>query len=353
MYIPENVVLQLHGLSCEEVATEFGLEVKGHMTHCFKHEDRVPSLGFKGNHWKCFSCNAGGDAISLIQEMFSVSFAEACEILCDKFNIVLPNVGRLPKAKCVNLLTIPRTVSFSPKNTEPEFDREVAEFILMNTKLTRNGMAFVTNERMLDVRTVETLRIHSIDSFSRLRDLLVNSFGKERLKGAKVLKEDGTHMTIDVPSLIIPYYDENGVLIGLQTRYLGKGKPNFKIPRFKRICNSKIRLYNLPVLKRIAGGGKLFITEGITDCLALLSAGYNAVAIPSASSLPMGDLEKLCRFNLYMVSDRDKAGQDSYMRLYGIMLRYGCVLKQVALPTGFKDYSEYYLNSKNKNGERG
>ena len=47
MRIPTDIVNQLHALDCEDVAKRFDIHVKGHMTHCFKHEDKVPSLGFR------------------------------------------------------------------------------------------------------------------------------------------------------------------------------------------------------------------------------------------------------------------------------------------------------------------
>lgn len=55
-----------------------------------------------------------------------------------------------------------------------------------------------------------------------LKDIIQVQFGINRLKTAKVLTSNGKYLTIDAPSLIIPYYDESNNLIGLQTRYLGK-----------------------------------------------------------------------------------------------------------------------------------
>lgn len=54
-------------------------------------------------------------------------------------------------------------------------------------------------------------------------------------------------------------------------------------PRFQFISSQKTRLFNLPVLNTMKFGEDLYISEGITDCLALLSAGKKAVAIPSAT----------------------------------------------------------------------
>lgn len=52
MKIPNEILHQLHEMNCEDVAKRFGLEVKNHMAHCFKHDDRIASLSFRKNHWK-------------------------------------------------------------------------------------------------------------------------------------------------------------------------------------------------------------------------------------------------------------------------------------------------------------
>lgn len=57
MRIPDEIIRQLHEINCEDAAKRFGLDVKNHMAHCFKHNDRIASLGFRNNHWKCFSCD--------------------------------------------------------------------------------------------------------------------------------------------------------------------------------------------------------------------------------------------------------------------------------------------------------
>ena len=92
---------------------------------------------------------------------------------------------------------------------------------------------------------IEFSKIHSIEETNHLKDIIQVQFGIARLKTVKGFNIKWKISTIDTPSLIIPYYDYNNNLIGLQTRYLGKVQPDFNIPRFKRICGSSIRLYNL------------------------------------------------------------------------------------------------------------
>ena len=146
--------------------------------------------------------------------------------------------------------------------------------------------------------------------------------------------------------MVIPYYDMNNNVIALQTRYLGKNK---SIPRFKLICNSSKKLYNTSILSELRKGDRLFIMEGITDCLAMLSSGNNAIAIQSATSIPEMELDKLSGLSLFMVPDTDDAGQKAFRRLYQIFLRYGQQLTRVDIPHNVKDYSAYYKTCTQRN----
>ena len=45
------------------------------------------------------------------------------------------------------------------------------------------------------------------------------------------------------------------------------------LPRFQFPKGSTCQVFNLPVLETLESGDELWITEGVSDCLAMLSAG--------------------------------------------------------------------------------
>lgn len=78
--------------------------------------------------------------------------------------------------------------------------------------------------------------------------------------------------------------------------------------------------------------------------------GENAVAIPSATILPLEDLVTLRSYDLHMYPDQDEAGQLAFMELRSFFVNHYAMLKEEKLPEGVKDYCDYYRQtSQNEN----
>ena len=162
-----------------------------------------------------------------------------------------------------------------------------------------------------------------------------------------------------IPWLQIPYYSQEGRLIGVQNRRLEvqefkgfkelKGLKELKgVPRFRFPQGSECGIYNLPVLNRLKAGEKLYITEGCSDCWAMLSAGHKAIAIPSATLLKRKDVELLSTLNselsteFHMYPDCDVPGERLFLQLKEMLPN----LVRHQLPPGCKDFSDYYVGLK-------
>jgi hypothetical protein len=122
------------------------------------------------------------------------------------------------------------------------------------------------------------------------------------------------------------------------------------LPRFRFPQGAECGIYNLPVLNLLKPGETLFITEGCSDCWAMLSAGHKAIAIPSATLLKRRDAEQLSTLSRQlavgfgMYPDNDVPGERLFLQLKEVLPS----LMRYQLPAGCKDFSEHYLQIKNK-----
>ena len=71
----------------DEVAKWLGIEVRGGKAKCPFHNDQTPSLSFKDGRFKCFGCDASGDAIDLVAKLRYISTAEAANLICETFHL--------------------------------------------------------------------------------------------------------------------------------------------------------------------------------------------------------------------------------------------------------------------------
>ena len=131
----------------------------------------------------------------------------------------------------------------------------------------------------------------------------------------------------------------------------GQGSECREAPRFSFPYGSRCTVYNLPVTAMLRPGEPLFITEGCSDCWAMLSAGHKAIAIPSATLLSQADkallrdLAQRLGTSFHMFPDRDAPGERLFMQLREVLPG----LQHHQLPVDCKDFAEYYVSALAKN----
>ncbi len=225
------------------------------------------------------------------------AFKEACQWLANEHNVIL--------------------TEYKPSETKPAkpFDSSRFSRYFEHPFLNEAARRFLFEERRLDPRVVRWCRLTS---------------WRDR-QGVSWLQ--------------IPYYNMEGRLVGVQNRNLVKGG----LPRFRFPQGSECSIYNLPILNQLSPGEALYITEGSSDCWAMLSAGRKAIAIPSATLLKPKDVEQLsvvsCQssIRLHMFPDRDEPGERLFLQLKELLPN----LEHHQLPPDCKDYSDYYVKIQN------
>ena len=290
---------KLRDLPIEGVAERLGLSVSRHKCLCPFHDDHHASLSFsvRKNTCRCFVCMTESmGTIDLVMRYMNKDFREACRWLADEAGVVLI---RPPLA--------PPTQEGKPR----PFEAARYERFFERPWLNEAARKFLYEERRIDPRVVRWSRVTS---------------WKDR---------DGVNW------LQIPYFNQEGKLVGVQNRNLVKGGR----PRFKFAMGFAPPIYNLPVLNMLMPGDVLWIAEGCSDAWSMLSAGHKAIAIPSATLLNRQDVELLqalrsersVRFEMW--PDNDMPGERLFLQLQKVLPD----LVHHQLPPGCKDFSEYYL----------
>jgi len=83
-------------------ARSYGVEVhRGNMALCPFHRERHPSCKLYADHYYCFGCQAHGDVIKLVQELFSLSAIEAVKQINSDLGLGL-DVDKPPDMEKVN-----------------------------------------------------------------------------------------------------------------------------------------------------------------------------------------------------------------------------------------------------------
>ena len=321
--LEKTTILQFRHLPIETVAERLGLHVARHKSLCPFHDDHHASMSFSTsrNTFRCFVCGASGGTIDLVMRHLGKSFPEACRWLADANNVILEEYK-------------PQT----PADGKPArpFDASRYGRLFEHPWLSDKAQRFLFEERRLNPRVVAWCRLSS----------WTDRYGTNWLQ--------------------IPYFDQEGRLIGIQNRNLDyrkaekevfhekdkadkevlheKDKADKEVPRFRFPYGSRCSIYNLPVTAMLRPGEPLYITEGASDCWAMLSAGHKAIAIPSATLLGnadkrlLKDLAERLGTTFHMFPDRDAPGERLFMQLKEVLPQ----LEHHQLPVGCKDFAEYY-----------
>lgn len=360
-------IQKLRELDILQVADLLGMGLRNKRALCIHHDDHHPSLAFnvKKNTCHCYSCGFSADTIGLVRERLNLGFSEACRWLADHFDVYIGDdrYGNSAKYgnsaryadKCADkkVLTASdrRMASLRAHFAETHVshghvasssvDVEFYQQMFRQMHLSESGQRFLFEERLLSPEALKVCQIVSTE-----QSVCMARVGRG---------------VFDGPSLIFPYFDQEGRLVSVQSRYLGKPKSESsfdmekvsideakpkEIPRFKFAPGSHRMIYGLDRLKDYSPDEPLLITEGPSDCWTALTLGFHAIAIPSATLFDRRFQGLLAGRNLHIFPDQDEAGLSLYFELKKSLPS----LVYHQLPEGCKDLSEYYLKLRRSEG---
>ena len=390
---------KLRDLPIEEVASQLGLQVARHKSLCPFHSDHHASLSFntRKNLCRCFVCmDESLDSIGLVMKSLHVDFPKACFWLAERNGILLEK-GRGRNGWRRDCSSSPAASAVSPASSAASTVSPASSAAsAASTVSAASSAASALSAASAAPHSFDAARYARFFEHPWLNEAACRFLFDERKIDGRVARWCRLSSWTDrkgVNWLQIPYFDKEGRLVGIQNRNLdfhrksrptdsmdsektGKsscptdftddtdskdsedskvsigsedGTDSEEAPRFRFPYGSQCGIYNLQVLNLLTPGERLFITEGCSDCWAMLSAGHKAIAIPSATLLKPEDRDVLAYISetfgveWHMFPDRDAPGERLFLQLKEILPS----LIHHQLPLGCKDFGEAYLKGFN------
>ena len=303
---------------CRDLGIELSTRGRWRVCRCPnpEHEDRHPScrVNVNTNRFRCFSCDAHGNNIDLVLMARHCSYNEAVRFITGE-NVELKNVQDAPPdttPAMANLLDIQWLHELvSPRDYYQCLSPWAKDFL---------------SKRRIDPNIIDTKGIVSID-----RPVATQRTKRKSSRGHLYTP------TFPAPSLLFPYRDENDIIINLQARL---DKPDVNQQRFHFPPGCHTSLWNPHDALKLPDGSDLWLCEGVSDAMALMTSGRPALAIASATSLTQEASDFIAqqstRLRLHIYPDNDAPGQRLYQQLLGI----SSSIRRHCIPDGIKDFGE-------------
>ncbi len=330
---------------------------------CPFHQDKRPSMHVNPQKgiFKCFSCGAGGDALSFIIKIEGKEFKEVIEELAEQFGIELPKkfagASNLKPLKDQMIAACAKAVKFYTKNLMTSNDAVKARTYLKSRDITDDvikeyGLGYAPNK------------------YTDLYNELKSEFSTEVLEKAGLILKGKNNDWIDRfrNRVIIPIRNENGDFVAFGARAIEEGQnPKYLNSSDSLIYNKSKILYGLYHAKNaIAERDGVVIMEGYFDVISAQTHGVKNCVASCGTALTPEHIKLISRYTksrrIYLSFDTDIAGQNATQKGANIIReafkglgnikqydeghlgksddRYSCEIRVVCPPNG-KDPDEF------------
>lgn len=313
---------------------------------CPFHDDHSPSMSVSREKqiYKCFSCGAGGNVFTFVQDYENITFLEAVKKLADKVGIL------------VNL-----NVGYKETNKYPDYYEmyELANKLYinnLNTTLGKEARAYL-NKRGLDANVIKEFKIGLA---LNQKDTLVNLLLKKGFKEEK-LEEYGLATKHQYGSsdkfyqrIMVPLFDLQGRVVGFSGRIYNDLQENKYVNTKQTVVFKKGELlYNYHRAKDIARKkNRIIVVEGYMDVIGLYKIGINEVVATMGTAVTKEQLLEIKKMakEIYLCFDGDDAGLKATWVATNELIKMGVEPKIIRLEDNLdpdeyikKNGSEAYL----------
>ncbi len=303
---------------------------------CPFHEERTPSFSVEPTEklYHCFGCGVGGDVIKFVEEKEGVGFAEAVELLADRYGVELEREQEDPQAE---------RRRERRRRLEQLLDRSAAYYAnyLWESEEAGKARDYLAGRGLHE----EVLRAFGVGYAPSAWDkILVRGqqagFSVEEMRSVGLAQRGRSGGDYDRfrERIMFPIRDRRGRVLGFGGRAMrpDQGAKYVNTAETDFFHKSQI-LYGVDRAKAaIAKAGRAVVVEGYTDVLALHQAGIEeAVGVMGTAITPdqVAALSGMVE-EVVLALDADSAGQEAMLRAQRVAAGRRMRLRVAAMPAG-------------------
>ncbi len=303
---------------------------------CPFHEERTPSFSVDPQEklYHCFGCGVGGDVIKFVEEKEGLGFADAVELLADRYGVELEREQEDPRAEARRQ---------RQRRLEQLLERTAAYYAsyLWESKEAARPREYLAERGLGE----EVLRAFGVGFAPSAWDkILVRGqqagFSVEELRGVGLVQRGRSGGEYDRfrSRIMFPIRDRRGRTLGFGGRAMrsDQGAKYVNTAETDFFHKSEM-LYGVDRAKAaIAKAGRAVVVEGYTDVLALHQAGVEEAVGVMGTAITDRQVATLSGMveEVVLALDADSAGQEAMLRAQRVAAGRRMRLRVAAMPAG-------------------
>ncbi len=303
---------------------------------CPFHEERTPSFSVDAGEklYHCFGCGVGGDVIKFVEEKDGLGFAEAVELLADRYGVELEREQEDPRAEARRQRR---------RRLEQLLERTAAYYASYLWESPEAGKAreYLAGRGLSE----ETLRAYGVGYAPSAWDkILVRGqqagFSVAELREVGLVQKGrgGGEYDRFRSRIMFPIRDRRGRTLGFGGRAMrdDQGAKYVNTAETDFFHKSQL-LYGVDKAKAaIAKATRAVVVEGYTDVLALHQAGVEETVAVMGTAITGEQVATLSGMveEVVLALDADSAGQEAMLRAQRVAAGRKMRLRVAAMPAG-------------------
>lgn len=303
---------------------------------CPFHEERTPSFSVDAQEklYHCFGCGAGGDTIKFVEEKEGLGFAEAVELLADRYGVELEREREDPQAEARRQ---------QRRRLGDLLDRTAAFFAayLWESDEAAKAREYLAQRGLNE----EVLRSFAVGYAPSAWDKVLlrgqrAGFKVEELRGVGLVQRGrgGGEYDRFRSRIMFPIRDRRGRTLGFGGRAMrsDQGAKYVNTAETDFFHKSQM-LYGIDLAKAaIAKAGRAVVVEGYTDVLALHQAGIEEAVGVMGTAITGEQVAALSGMvdEVVLALDADGAGREAMLRAQRVAAGRKMRLRVAAMPAG-------------------